>query len=78
MITKIDKTKSWTQPVRLMLPIGPNVPIWENLQVANIATPLWRTRQDDQFSYFIFPNRTSDVKDMNFGSFQIPKLFSPS
>jgi hypothetical protein len=51
LTTKIDKTKSWPQPVRPMPPIGLIDPICENLQSVNLTTPLCRAHRGDQFPY---------------------------
>jgi hypothetical protein len=71
LTTKIEKTKSWPQPVRPMPPISLTGPIHENLQSVNLTTPLCRAHRGDKFPYFICLNWTLNAKDMNFGSFQI-------
>jgi hypothetical protein len=67
---KIDKTKSWPQPVRSMSPTGLTSPICANFQYAYLAAPLHGACQGDQFPYFNYLNQNLEAKDMNFESFK--------
>jgi hypothetical protein len=46
--------------------------------MTNFNHPLYGAHQANQDAYLLSPNWSPEAKDMTFGSFKIPALFSPT